>query len=117
MTALARMLIDRVAGVTVVAIDGEIDASNVAELRSGLHDLLDNRATALVVDLTPTRYVDSAGLNLLFELGSELRDRQQRLRLVVDPASQIARMVAICGLEAAEATHATRNAALAAAAA
>lgn len=116
MTALARIVVDRIEDLAVVAIDGEIDASNVAELRAGIQDLLDNRAIVLIVDLTPTCYVDSAGLNLLFELGAQLRERQQRLRLVVDPASPIARMIEISGLAAAEATHATREAALRAAA-
>ena len=42
---------------------------------------------ALVVDLAATTYLDSAGINLLFGLADELRDRQQRLHLVVADGS------------------------------
>ena len=53
----------------------------------------------LVVDLSPTEYLDSAGINLMFALGDELRARQLTLRLVIAPASPIARMLAITGLD------------------
>jgi len=115
-TALARIAVERVGAVAVAAVDGEVDASNAADVDGRLRALLDNRARALVVDLTAMRYLDSAGINLLFELGAALRDRQQRLHLVVDPAGPIARMLALSGLSAREATHPTRAAALAAAA-
>ena len=48
-----------------------------------LRGLLTNRSESLVVDLVATTYIDSAGINLLFELAAELRQRQQRLFLVV----------------------------------
>lgn len=116
MTYLARVDVEHRGALPVVAIDGEIDASNTGEIGEAIHAVLTNQATALVVDLTRTRYLDSAGINLLFALGAELRDRQQRLHLVVAGGSPIARMLAISGLAEAEATHATREAAVAAAA-
>jgi anti-anti-sigma factor len=64
-----------------------------------------------VVDLSGTTYIDSAGLNVLFELSTALRERQQELHLVVASPSPIARMVTIVGLDAAVATHPTRAAA------
>ncbi len=93
-------------------IDGEIDASNAIEIADRLRQLLTNRSTALVVDLTRTSYLDSAGINLLFELGTELRDRQQQLHLVVAPKEPIARTISLTGLDAAVPAHATREAAI-----
>jgi anti-sigma B factor antagonist len=97
----------------VAAIEGEIDSTNVGEIAESVRAMLTNRSTALVVDLAQVRYIDSAGINMLFALGTELEDRQQRLLLAVDPASSIARMLSITGLDAAVPTHPTRAAALA----
>jgi anti-anti-sigma factor len=102
------------AGETPVAhVEGEIDASNVAEIGARLRGMVANRAFGLVVDLTATTYVDSAGINLLFVLGGELDARQQRLRLVVGPRTPIARMIGLTGLDRMHPTHATVEAALA----
>jgi anti-sigma B factor antagonist len=98
--------------VPVVSIAGEIDASNAAEIADRLRAALSNRSAALVVDLSATTYIDSAGLNVLFELTVALRERQQELHLVVGQPSPIARMVAIVGLDTAVPTHPTRTAAL-----
>jgi anti-anti-sigma factor len=110
---LARVVADGDGEIPIAAIEGEIDASNTVEIGEAIHALLSNRTTALVLDLAPTRYLDSAGINLLFELGAELRDRQQQLHLVVAAGSPIARMVEISGLAATERTHPTRAEALA----
>jgi anti-anti-sigma factor len=113
MTPIARVLEEHEDDVAIAIVEGEIDASNSAEIGRRLRALLTNRSMALVVDLTPTTYLDSAGINLLFELGAELRERQQQLHVVVPPAAPIARAIAITGLDSAVPTHATREAALA----
>ena len=113
MRPLARLAVEVVAGVTVATIEGEIDASNAPEIATELRSLIDNRAQGIVVDLTPTRYLDSAGINLLFALGDDLRARQMGLRIVVAPGSSIARMLAITSLDSAFPTYATVEEALA----
>jgi anti-anti-sigma factor len=85
--------------IPVARLQGEVDASNVKEIGDRLRSLLSNRSVALVVDLSATTYLDSAGINLLFALAEELRGRQQRLALVVGEASPIARMVSLTGLD------------------
>jgi anti-anti-sigma factor len=115
MTWLARIVEERHGDIPVAAVEGEIDSSNVQELAERVHGMLTNRTEALVIDLERTRYIDSAGINLLFTLSSELDQRQQRLHIVVAPTSPIARMLSITGLDATVATHSSREAALAAA--
>ena len=105
MTLLARVELRLHGDVLVAAIDGEIDASNTAEIAQQLRSPLTNRSMALVVDLSPTSYLDSAGINLLFELGADLAERQQQLHLVVPPAAPMAHAIAITGLDAAIPTH------------
>lgn len=96
----------------VARVEGEIDASNVAEIAARLRGLLANRSFGLIVDLTATSYLDSAGINMLFVLGDELRTRQQRLRLVVGPRTPIARMIGLTGLDRAHPTFGTLDEAL-----
>jgi anti-anti-sigma factor len=85
--------------VPVARLQGEVDASNVKEMGDRLRGLMSNRSVALVIDLSATTYLDSAGINMLFALGEELRGRQQRLALVVAAASPIARMISLTGLD------------------
>jgi anti-sigma B factor antagonist len=87
--------------VPVARLHGEVDASNVKEIGDRLRSLLSNRSVAMVVDLAQTTYLDSAGINLLFALGEEMRGRQQRLGLVVSEASPISRMIVLTGLDQA----------------
>jgi anti-sigma B factor antagonist len=85
--------------IPVARLHGEVDASNVKEMGDRLRSLLSNRSMALVIDLSATTYLDSAGINMLFALGEELRGRQQRLALVIGDGSPIGRMITLTGLD------------------
>jgi anti-sigma B factor antagonist len=112
MSILAHIHHEEADDVPIVSIEGEIDVSNANEVAGRLRRAVTNRSRALIVDLAETTYIDSAGLNLLFELGRELHERQLELHMVVVPASPIARVIAIVGLDAAHPTHPSREAAL-----
>ena len=115
MSLLAKVSEQTHGDVVVALIDGEIDASNTKDLADRLRTALTNRSTTLIVDLSPVRYLDSAGINMLFHVASDLRERRQELHLVVPPTSPIIRAIAITALDAAVPTHGDREAALAAA--
>ena len=100
-------------GTAVAVLDGELDTANVGEVAARLRRLVENRAMRLVVDLSQVTYIDSAGINLLFAVGGELRARQQELHLVVRSGSPIVRMLRIAGAVDAFPTHADRAEALA----
>jgi anti-sigma B factor antagonist len=51
-------------GAVIAAVAGEIDISNVAQLRERLYELADNGGT-LIVDLNRVEFIDSAGLGAL----------------------------------------------------
>ena len=51
-------------GVVIAAVTGEIDVSNVAQLRERLFELADNGGT-LIVDLNRVAFIDSSGLGAL----------------------------------------------------
>ena len=113
---LVRVIEEQLGDVAVVALDGEIDTSNARSIATRLRGALTNRTHALVVDLAGATYIDSAGINELFALDLELRQRRPSLHLVVRPGSAIARVVGITGMDATIATHPGRDAAIAAAA-
>jgi anti-anti-sigma factor len=112
-TPLATVRVEWRGDVPVAGIDGEVDASNVEHISQSLHALVTNESMMLVVDLSHTRYLDSAGINLLFALGDDLGARQIALRLVVTTDSPIARMLAITGLDRTYRSHPTVGSALA----
>jgi anti-anti-sigma factor len=112
-STLARLVEEWHGDVPVATVHGEVDSSNAGEIGDRLRFLLTNQLAALVLDLSATTYIDSAGINLIFALGEELRSHQQRLHLVVDPGSPIARMIAITGLDKAVPVHASPAEALA----
>ena len=65
-------------GDTVIAtVAGEIDGSNAAEVRRAVAERVPSTARSLVIDLSRTSYVDSTGVELLFELARRLSSRRQ----------------------------------------
>jgi len=99
-------------GVSVVRPREDIDAANAAALREQLADCVDPGTDRLVVDLTETRYLDSAGIDMLFRLSELLRQRRAVLLLVIPPESNLARLSEIVGLSRAMPVHTSVQAAL-----
>jgi anti-anti-sigma factor len=108
--------IERLDGVPVVRPHEDIDAANAAALRERLADTVDPRTELLIVDLSETRYLDSAGIDMLIRLAELLRQRRSTLALVIPPESNLARLAEIVGLGRAIALHESVEAALGAAA-
>lgn len=93
---LAELEFDERDGILVARVIGEIDGSNASELRLALTDRLPNAAAALVLDLSEVGYLDSAGVQLLFDLGRRLSARRQMIRLVVPPDAPLRRVLELC---------------------
>lgn len=101
--------------VPVARARSDIDAANARRLGDELTECVGG-GDSLVLDLSDTRYVDSAGIDMLFRLGERLRQRRARLLLVIPPDSNLLRLAEIVGLPRTVAVHATVDDALAAAA-
>jgi anti-sigma B factor antagonist len=113
MSSVVRVQEERLDGTAIATLEGELDASSVSDVALRLRRIVENWSLRLVVDLTEVVYLDSAGINLLYAVGSELRARQQELHLVVVPGSPIERTLAIVGANRAFPVHANRDEALA----
>lgn len=107
MSSLARLSLDRRDDLPVARLDGEVDLSNASGLGQALRDAVPNAALGLVVDLSRVTYLDSAGIHLLFDLGSRLRRRRQELRLVVPETAPIRRILSLVGLGEVAPVHET----------
>jgi anti-sigma B factor antagonist len=112
---LADVRSERDGKIVVAVLTGEVDMSNAASIRLGIAGSVTPDDDALIVDLSELRFIDSAGLHSLIELGTVLTEQRQRLLLCVPHGSPIARAIEIIGLPHAVAVHADRAEALEAA--
>jgi anti-anti-sigma factor len=104
--------VERIDGVPIAHIDGDIDAANAAATQQQLTDALDPDALSLVVDLSGARYLDSAGIDMLLRLGDRLDRGRANLILVIPEASQLSRLATIVGLPEALSVQPTLQSAL-----
>lgn len=93
---LARFEVHEQSGVRTIRAHGEIDASNVAELRSTTTKL-SNEALGVVLDLAGTQYIDSAAVRILYELRRRLARRGQILQVVSHRGSNVHRVLELTG--------------------
>jgi stage II sporulation protein AA (anti-sigma F factor antagonist) len=77
----------------VVSVTGEIDLSNARQLGPEIIETIGNDAAALVLDLSETRYVDSAGVRLVFEVANRLQRRRQVLCIVAPEGMPVRRIL------------------------
>src|SRR5438045_246296 len=96
---LADVAVEELDGVSVAHVRGEVDLSNAPDLRHTLQDAVQHVSAGLVLDLSNTFYLDSAGLHFVFELGKRLRDRGQRLEIVAPSGSPVTEVLRIVGIE------------------
>jgi anti-anti-sigma factor len=86
--------------VLVTVLEGEVDGSNASELRLAIFERLSARASALVLDISGVTYLDSSGVQLLFDLGRLLAIRRQAVRLVIPDGAPTRRVLELCDIGA-----------------
>ena len=102
---LARIEYEHRGRVLVVRIDGEVDLSNAEQIRNDVSSALPHDGAGIVLDLTPTTYLDSSGIRLLFDLAQRLQDRRQQLALVVTDEALVRRVIILTRLDEAVPLH------------
>jgi stage II sporulation protein AA (anti-sigma F factor antagonist) len=100
--------------VQVAHLSGEVDIANARKLEARIARAVPNAATGLVLDLSDTRYFDSAGIRMLFDLHERLSGRSQELRAVVPEDSLIRGALLVTQVEQVVPLHRTVEEALAA---
>jgi len=84
-------------GAVVLALIGEVDVSNTAQVREAALKLLSDGVTKLVIDLTATEYMDSAGLGMLVGLQKRMKESGGRMA-IAGAGPRVERLFAITGL-------------------
>jgi anti-anti-sigma factor len=114
MADLASVSVEREDDAQVVRLAGEVDISNAPRLEEDISDAVSNDVAGLVLDLSATDYLDSAGIRMLFELAQRLEGRRQALMLAVPGDSLIRHSLMVTEVEQAMGLHDTLPGALAA---
>jgi anti-anti-sigma factor len=112
-TTPAEIAVERRGTAVLAALSGEVDITNSGYVAEELIRSVPNDALALVVDLARTRYLDSAAIEVLFDLSRRLRNRRQALRLVVPDDSPLKRVLELTEVASVAPIHRTLDAALA----
>lgn len=67
--------------VTTVMIEGQLIVANRQDLKQVVQDALDGGARRLLLDFTPTAYIDSSGLGALVSINKKVGEVGGTLRL------------------------------------
>lgn len=98
MTEMPSIEVERHESVPVATIAGDVDVVIATQVRNRLLEAVHNRDSGLVIDLSQVPYVDSAGINVLFELAERLGARQLQLGVVALGDSFVERILKIVDL-------------------
>jgi anti-anti-sigma factor len=109
----AEVAIERQGGAVVAHLSGEVDMTNAARVREELLISVPNDALSLVIDLDGCRYLDSAAIEVVFDLARRLGRRRQELKLVLPPSSPLVRVLTLTEVHSVAPVHETLDSALA----
>lgn len=98
MSELARVEAEQRGLLCVIRIHGEVDISNDKEVLAAIEMAVPHSALRLIVDLTHTTYLDSAGLALLLRLAERLQARRQQMEIVAPVGSPVRTVLELTGL-------------------
>jgi anti-sigma B factor antagonist len=87
-----------VSGVPVLVTPEEIDTTNAGDLRAALLDCYEHGPGRLVVDMSRTRFCDTAGLHALVDAHKHSLAQGGQVRVVISDAV-LQRIFAITGLD------------------
>jgi anti-sigma B factor antagonist len=99
-------------GIVIARVSGEIDMSNSSDIATAIARSTPNDAVGVVLDLNDIAYLDSAGIQMLYRLRNDLRNRGQQLALVIGPASPVLDVLRLAGVTDVVEIHAVLQPAL-----
>ena len=79
----------------ITTVTGELDAGSVEQLDQAIRVAEKEDSVTIFVDLRGVSFIDSVGLNLLFDA----RRRCDRIRFVPSDHDQVARLIALTGAD------------------
>jgi anti-sigma B factor antagonist len=113
-SAPAEVGVERRDGLMVASVSGEIDMTNAGYVRDELLRSVPNDARALVVSFDGCTYIDSAGIEVVFDIARRLGRRRQALHVVLGPASPLRRVLELTDVGSVAPLHDSLDEAVAA---
>ena len=110
---LADIEVERHDSAVIAHLSGEVDMTNATFVRDELLSAVPNDVLTLIVDLGGCRYLDSAAIEVVFDLSRRLGRRRQELRLVVPESSPLGRVLTLTDVNSVAPIHANLESALA----
>jgi anti-sigma B factor antagonist len=111
--SLAEITVELQGASVVARLKGEVDMTNASWVHDELLHSVPNGAIRLIVDLSATRYLDSAAIALLFDVARRLSRRRQGLRLVMPDGSPLERVLELTEVATVAPIHGDLDSALA----
>jgi anti-anti-sigma factor len=99
MTGLGDVTFEHRGEVVIAHLTGEIDMSNAENIGAAILESTGNEALGVVLDLSDVRYLDSAGIYVVFGMRSRLEARGQLLRLSVPEGSPVDDALRLAGVQ------------------
>ena len=112
MTAPAEIVLDERGSSVVARLSGEVDMSNATYVREQLLASMPNEAAIMVLDIGGCRYLDSAAIEVLFDVSRRLARRRQELRIAMPPDSPLKRVLELTEVHTAAPVYDSLDAAL-----
>ena len=113
MNAPASMHSERHGDDIVVALSGEPDVFNAADMTARIEAAVPPDAHGAVIDLSDVGFLDSTAIRKLFVLASRLAERRQRVHVVSPAGSSVLRTLQLVEFARAAPMHDTLRDALA----
>ena len=85
-------------GMVRLALMGEFDLSNAAQVEDAIREVERDRPSLIVLDLRELTFMDSTGLRVMVSADARARDDSRRLAVVQGPES-VHRVFRITGLD------------------
>jgi anti-anti-sigma factor len=95
---LGDVLLEVQGSVLVARLTGEVDLSNARGIEEAIAVATPNTAAAVIIDLSELDYLDSAGIQLLYQLREHLQARGQEMTLVLPADSAAADALRLAGV-------------------
>lgn len=88
-------------GIVIARLNGEIDLAGVEQVTTHLLSSVPNEAVGLVMDFSSVTYLDSAGIQMLFDVIRRLQTSRQGIAIAVPEESNLATLFKITHLHEA----------------
>ena len=102
-------------GVGAVSVAGELDQATADQLREPLRQTIEAGTSAVMIDMSDCRFIDSTGLGVIVEAWQELQARNgdSAALAICCPEVEVRRILEVTGLDKAIAIRDSRDDAIA----